>query len=71
MKVIHSEPAKSDPGCELRIGIASWDDGSGTSFSIKFAWPDKNGKVSRGGEFPIEALAQSFSFAVRKGYIVL
>jgi hypothetical protein len=71
MQVIHSEPAKCDPGCKLRIGIASWDDGSGTSFSIKFAWRDKNGKVVRGGEFPIEALPQAFAFAIRKGLVVL
>jgi hypothetical protein len=32
MHVIHSEPAKCDPGCELRIGIASWGDGTGTRF---------------------------------------
>jgi len=71
MQAAHSEPAKIDPACELRLGIASWDDGSRTAQSIKFTWFTKNGKAARGGEFPVEALPQALDFAIRKGYISL
>ncbi len=66
-----SEPAKIDPDCELRLGTASWDDGSGRAKSIKYTWFDKNGKAARGGEFPVEALPQALDFAIRKGYVSL
>ena len=71
MKPEHKEKAKVDSSCELRLGIASWDDGSETAKSIKFTWFDKNGKAARGGEFPVEALPQALDFAIRKGYISL
>lgn len=42
---------------ELRIGWASWDDGSMTSRSIKYAYPDVSGKISRGSpELPFDIL---------------
>jgi hypothetical protein len=42
---------------ELRIGWASWDDGSLTARSIKFAYKDDSGKISRGSpELPFEIL---------------
>ena len=42
---------------ELRIGWASWDDGSLTARSIKYAYPDSSGKVSRGSpELPFDVL---------------
>jgi len=66
----HKETAKIDPDCELRLGIASWDEG-GKAKSIKFTWFDKNGKACRGGEFPVEALPQALDFAIRKGYLSL
>ena len=66
-----SEKAKNDKNCELRLGIASWDDGSETCRSIKYTWFDKNGKAARGGEFPVEALPQALDFAIRKEYISL
>jgi hypothetical protein len=69
MVVEKKEPAKCDPNCELRLGIASWDDGSGTAKSIKFTWFDKNGKAARGGEMPVEALEQALDFARREGYL--
>ncbi len=71
MIVAFSEPVKNDPKCELRLGTASWDDGSGKDKSIKFTWFDKNGKAARGGEMPVEALAQALEFAIRKGFISL
>lgn len=71
MKVEHKELAKIDLNCEIRLGVASWDNGSNTSKSIKYTWFDKNGKAARGGEFPVEALSQALDFAIRKGYISL
>ena len=71
MEVEHSEPARIDPNCELRLGTASWDDGSNSEMSVKFAWFRKDGKAARGGEFPVEALPQALDFAIRKGYVSL
>jgi hypothetical protein len=71
MRVAHSEPAKIDPNCEIRLGVASWDDGSNTAKSVKYTWFDKNGKAARGGEFPVEALPQALDFAIRTGYVSL
>ena len=47
MQVKHNETAKIDPNCEIRLGIASWDDGSNTAKSVKYTWFDKNGKAAR------------------------
>jgi len=67
-----SEPAKYDTDCEIRLGIASWDDGSQTSKSVKYTWFNKkDGKAARGGEFPVQALPQALDFAIRCGYIRL
>jgi hypothetical protein len=71
VKVEFSEQAVVNPACEFRLGVASWDKGKRTERSVKFAWFDKNGRVARGGEFPIEALPQALDFAIRKGYISL
>jgi hypothetical protein len=69
MRWIKKEPVKGSPKEELRLGISSWDDGSGTSFSIKYTWFDKLGRAARGGEMPVEALPQAFRFAKREGYL--
>ena len=71
MIIEYSEKAKCNNDCELRLGIASWDDGTETAKSIKYTWFDKNGKAARGGEFPVEALPQALDFAIRNGYISL
>jgi hypothetical protein len=71
MKPSVQEVWKADPKCEIRLGVASWDDGTNTKKSVKFAWLDKNGKVARGGEFPVEALPQALDFAIRNGYVSL
>lgn len=71
MQYAHSEPARIDGDCEIRLGIASWDDGSNAHKSVKYTWFDKNGKAARGGEFPVEALPQALEFAIRTGYIKL
>jgi hypothetical protein len=69
MKASHSEPAKDNPDCEIRLGIASWDDGSNTAKSVKYTWFDKNDKACRGGEMPVAALPQALEFAIKNGYI--
>jgi hypothetical protein len=69
MKWIHREPVKGAKNEELRLGVASWDNDSGTSISIKYTWFDKLGRAARGGEMPVEALEQALDFAIRKGYI--
>jgi len=44
---------------EVRIGWASWDKGDHKSASVKWAYPDTNGKVSRGSpEVPIDVLVE-------------
>jgi hypothetical protein len=71
MQPAFSEPAKNNPNCQIRLGIASWDDGKNTAKSVKYTWFDKNGKAARGGEFPVEALPQALDFAIRSGYLRL
>ncbi len=71
MQVKHKETANIDPNCEIRLGIASWDDGSNTAKSVKYTWFDKNGNAARGGELPVEALPQALDFAIRNGYVSL
>ena len=67
MKVFASEPYKEDRAWEIRFGIASWDDGSNTNYSVKLAWRDKSGKVCRGGEVPVDALPQMVGIVKRYG----
>lgn len=68
MQVEYSEIARNDPSCEIRLGISSWDN---TRKSVKYAWTNADGKISRGGEFPVEALPQMLDFAIRNNYITL
>lgn len=49
---------------ELRIGWASWDDGSYKSRSIKYAYRDSSGKISRGcPELPFDILVDMLVLA--------
>jgi len=49
---------------ELRIGWASWDDGSYSARSIKYAYPDGSGKISRGSpELPFDILVDMLLLA--------
>ena len=57
--------------CEIRLGVASWDDGSNTAKSVKYTGFTKSGKAKRWGEFPVEALPQMLNFAIQKGYVIL
>ncbi|MHC8305456.1 hypothetical protein [Pseudomonas sp. PB3P13] len=49
---------------EIRVGWASWDDGSLTKRSIKYAYKDASGKISRGSpELPFDVLIDLFNYA--------
>src|SRR5438874_12538524 len=50
---------------ELRIGWASWDKGAFKERSIKYAYPDSSGKISRGSpELPFDILIDMLLLAV-------
>ena len=52
---------------DLRIGIASWDQGDFKSRSIKYAYRDKSGKVSRGcPELPFDVLVEMTILALKQ-----
>lgn len=53
---------------ELRIGWASWDDGTFKDRSIKFAYRDNSGKISRGSpELPFDILIDMALLAGEQG----
>ncbi len=52
---------------ELRIGWASWDDGY-KHRSVKWAYPDGSGKISRGSpELPFNILVDMVVLAYKQG----
>lgn len=53
---------------ELRIGWASWDNNHLEHRSIKYAYKDRSGKVSRGcPEIPFDVLVDMINFAYEEG----
>ena len=66
MEVEHHESVDGVQGDELLLGRSSW---SADDRSLKYAWPDKNGRRARGGEMPVSAIPQAVAFAGRKGYL--
>lgn len=64
--VKYAETCKSDSECEIWVKAASWDK---QQTSIKFAWPDRNGKAARGGEVPPSVLPQLLDVAIRKNLL--
>lgn len=65
MTPTHVEPYRDG---ELRIGWASWDDGSFQERSIKYAYRDTSGKISRGcPELPFDVLVDMVLAAKRLG----
>jgi len=61
--------AHGDVDGELRLGWASWDRNRYKSRSIKWAYRDESGKISRGcPEIPVDAmLADMVILAYRQG----
>ncbi len=58
------------PKGELRIGWASWDDNTHTQESIKWAYKNTAGKISRGApELPFHTLVQMMLFALEENKI--
>jgi len=55
--------AKDD---ELLLGTSSWSE---QDTSLKYAWRDKKGRRSRGGELPTWAMPQAVLFAAKEGYL--
>lgn len=66
MKVEHEEVVKGVPKDALLLGSSSWKP---PEPSLKYGWPDKNGKRARGGEIPVSAIPQAVLFAARNGYL--
>jgi hypothetical protein len=66
MKPEVEEDVKDAPGDKLLLGRSSWD---AEALSLKYAWPDKNGKRARGGELPMSTVPQAVLFAARTGYL--
>lgn len=65
MITTHKIPYKDG---ELRIGWASWDDGSLSERSIKYAYKDSSGKISRGApELPFPILIDMLHLAAEQG----
>lgn len=65
MIVTHKIPYREG---ELRLGWASWDDGSLTERSVKYAYPDASGKISRGApEISLDMLVDMLKFAAEQG----
>ena len=63
-------PAKGGAkGDVLMLGIASWSKPDAEDRSLKYGWPDKNGKIARGGELPVWAIPQAVLFAAKEGYL--
>ena len=65
------ETARIDSNCTIRIGVASWNRPGRNDISVKYAWRDKNGKVTRGGEVPVEALPQMMELAIKSDHLQL
>jgi hypothetical protein len=47
MDPVYEEPVETWPTDTLVLGKSSWH--GGADRSLKYAWPDKNGKRARGG----------------------
>jgi len=65
----HTEPYQDGELLgELRVGWASWDDGHYQARSIKWAYPNASGKISRGcPELPFYILVDMVIAAKRLG----
>jgi hypothetical protein len=63
VKVEHKEKCRTHAPDVILYGEASWGGGK----SVKYGWYDKRGRISRGGEVPIEALPQMLEVAIREG----
>ena len=51
---------------EIRVGWASWDSGDHQSGSVKWAYEDKTGKISRGSpEVPIDVLVAMAKMVIK------
>ena len=68
VKVKHREHCRTHAPDVILFGEASW---GGGKQSVKYGWYDVRGRISRGGEVPIEALPQMLEVAIREGGLKL
>jgi hypothetical protein len=68
VKPKHREQCRTAPKDVILYGEASW---GGGKESVKYGWYDIRGRISRGGEVPIEALPQMLEVAIREGGLKL
>lgn len=66
MKPEVEEPVHGTEHDVLLLGRSSWKP---EDRSLKYAWPDKNGRRARGGEVPVSAIPQAVLLAARTGYL--
>jgi len=60
------EGLAGENGDRLLLGASSWNP---ADKSLKYGWPDKNGKIARGGELPISAIPQAIELAAEAGFL--
>jgi hypothetical protein len=60
----HKETCRTHPTDIIIYGESSW---GGGAKSVKYGWFDSRGRITRGGEVPIEALPQMMEVAIREG----
>jgi hypothetical protein len=61
----HETRKRAEPRKDvISYGESSW---GGGKKSVKYGWYDKRGRITRGGEVPIEALPQMLEVAIREG----
>jgi len=59
-------PVEGASNDRLLLGTSSW---STEDTSLKYGWPDKNGKIARGGELPTSAIPQAVLLAAKHDYL--
>jgi hypothetical protein len=53
----------------VQIGHSSWENGA--EYSGKYGWPNKLGRLSRGGEVPVWVLPQMLALAIEEHTVSL
>jgi hypothetical protein len=67
----HIETCRTHKKDVIIYGEASWSKKSDPKYSVKYGWYDKLGRITRGGEIPIEAIPQMLEVAVIQGGLKL
>jgi len=60
------------PNEDIAFGIASWSKPErAPEYSVKYRWRDRNGRICRGGEFPVHSIARAAILALQSGQLQL